>query len=208
MKQLLEVPLLLALKRKLPLQHAVYAHPRSPHITLFRVAVSTDDFGGHLVRGPQQEILVHHLLFDSEPQVNDLHLEGREGFEHHVVQLDVPVDDALLVQVVESAQELFADGQSVCEREFALVHDQAEEFTAWAEFGDKLYKFGPLNDVDQLDDLNGVHFFQDSDFVVDVVKEALAFDVGDVNDFGSEKHVTWFLVFECTFVTFSCITFT
>lgn len=127
-----------ALEWQVATHEHVEEHSEGPHVTLV-VVVAVKDFGGHIIgRAGHIMQLLSSLRPLGQPKINDLDLVIRRN--HDVLGLDVPVDDALGVYVVQGTEELFHIVRSHVLREnlVLLRSDLFKKFAAANELHDEV----------------------------------------------------------------------
>mmetsp|Transcript_19855 Transcript_19855/g.33355 ORF Transcript_19855/g.33355 Transcript_19855/m.33355 type:complete len:404 (-) Transcript_19855:1809-3020(-) len=129
-----DLGVVVAIEGRVADNHLVHQHPERPVVCAAIVARALQDLRRQVVRRPAQRVcvLIFFELF-GEPEVHDLYVSF--AVEQHVLQLEVAVDDAPLVHVVEpeedgrrvKARAAFSEGGGVGEMREELPAEQRLE---------------------------------------------------------------------------------
>ena len=145
-----EIHLLLGVEGSAPEQHLVCQDSQCPPVHREAVLLLSDNFWSDKVRSAAEslcEVVWRNVLF-AHPKVGQLDVAG--AGEHHVVKLEVPVDDTSAVEKQEGETDLGAVESGPLLAKLLFVDDVEEEISAIEVFHHKEKSLRGLEGAEQL----------------------------------------------------------
>mmetsp|Transcript_30376 Transcript_30376/g.97927 ORF Transcript_30376/g.97927 Transcript_30376/m.97927 type:complete len:250 (+) Transcript_30376:554-1303(+) len=158
-EELLAVP---RIERGQPRQHLVEQRPKGPPVHGPAVPATREDLGREVLGGPAEggralSVVCDALLGEAKVGESDV----AAGVEEDVLRLEVPVDDAEGVDVLEGEGELRGVEPRASFAELADLLEMAEEFAPGAVVEDEVELLPRLEGRVEADDEGVLHVAQD-----------------------------------------------
>ena len=152
-----------SIKRQLTCNHCVQTDSQTPHINfLWVVFLSSGQFRCCVGRWPAESVAETTVFFfGDETEVNEFGVPV--SVEEDVFALDVPMENPLWFQVLQSWQNLFENLGSESLRKRSIVIDEVEKFSILTEFHENVHFFIIFNKLVNSGDVGVEKSFMDVD---------------------------------------------
>eukprot|EP00050_Salpingoeca_kvevrii_P017232 m.63193 g.63193 ORF g.63193 m.63193 type:complete len:479 (+) comp7443_c0_seq2:1511-2947(+) len=167
-------------KGQLADKHHIETHAKAPDVDFLAVGFAAKELGGrvrHASTVREKMLLASQVV--AQAKIDDLDLAAKG--EHQVFHFQVTVDNLILVQVLECMDELAtvpaSRGLGVCPSLLKVVKE-----IDLSAFRHKAEDFGPINDLEQLDDVAVVEALQNGLLAVHVADEVVFLDLALVEN--------------------------
>ena len=183
----IQVTHLVSLKGDVAVEHGIQAYTRRPNVNwVTLVAKFSHDLGGDIGRGTallKKYLVVNDLAGDTE--ISNLNIPV--AVEKDVVQLDVSVYNAIVMEVSDTLHYLLENKFSVFFAELPSFSDVVEKVAAGAQLHNDQVMLISIEGFKEFHDVGVAEHFQNADFIVHLFLAALILHEFHVNSLYSNE---------------------